>query len=224
MKKTIIALFLLGAFSGSAQSILDQLDASGGLYRDRPDGGYHEKAQGSPYINETFAVSEIAGLVGNVRTRYNAERDEIEIQNDQSQIFVLNKKDNFAKISNTYGKYVLRLVNYKNTSGDPVYGYLVELTTLNGISLLKRDKIILQKERQGKSSYDTYTPAKFVKAADDFYIELKDKSIIALPKNKKKFLELFPDKKDAITAFLKNNDYSMNEADMTKIVRFVATL
>lgn len=224
MKKTIIALLLLSAISASSQSVLDQLDASGGLYRDRPDGGYHEKAQGSPYISETFAISEISGVVGNVRTRYNAERDEVEIQNDQSQIFVLNKKDNFNKISNSYGKYVLRLVNYKNSDEQPVYGYLVEITALNGISLLKRDKILLQKERQGKSSYDSYTPAKFVKAKDEYYMELKDKSIIAIPKNKKKFIELFPEKKEALTAFLKNNDYSTDEADLTKIVRYVATL
>jgi len=224
MKKTIIALLFLSGITASAQSVLDQLDASGGLYRDRPDAAYHEKAQGSPYINETFAVSEIGGVVGNVRTRYNAERDEVEIQNDQNQIFVMNKKDNFSKISSSYGKYILRLVNYKTEDGKDVYGYLVEVTTLNGVSLLRRDKIVLQKERPGKSSYDTYTPAKFAKAKDEFYVELKDKSIIALPKNKKKFIELFPNQKEALTTFLKTNDYSLEEKDLIKVVRYLATL
>lgn len=67
-------------------------------------------------------------------------------------------------------------------------------------------------------------PAKYVKMDDTFFLKNKDKGTSKFPDNKKGLLKLFPDKKEAIESFLKENKIDFDsESDLMKIIDFIAT-
>ncbi|PWA06830.1 hypothetical protein [Flavobacterium psychrotolerans] len=227
-KKLSISMVLFICCIVSAQRIADKIDPnfSGALYRNGSlNSTYHEKTEGSPYLNEKFNYAEVSGIDQKLMVRYNAESDQIEVQIETNDVLILTKDDKFNLISINLGLTKMKLLNYKNLKGEDVYGYLVVLFDKNEVSLLRRDKIILQKEKQPKNSYDVYSPAKLVKANEEYYLETKDKKIIPMPQNKKQLLELYPEQKEAIIPFLKNNDLSFKtESDLIKITQFLSTL
>src|SRR5690606_17138349 len=109
--------------------------------------------------------------------------------------------------------------------GKDVKGYMLEKLNANGVSLLKKEQVILLPERQPVNGYGSYVPPKFEKGSDEYYLELKDKSVVAFPKNKKKLTELFADKKSDIDSFFKANKISFKtEHDMIAITKFSSML
>ncbi|WP_090082645.1 hypothetical protein [Halpernia frigidisoli] len=69
-----------------------------------------------------------------------------------------------------------------------------------------------------KSFYDTAQPASFLKADPIYFIQKNNAEIVELPNSKKKLIAAFPDKKDAINQYFKDNkgDFS-NKADLQKL-------
>ena len=228
MKKWIIttALFLM-VTSLKAQQLFDKLDpTSSTLFLNKVSSkSSGETIKGSPYLNEAFYPATIGAYDYVVMVRYNAEKDEIEVQNpDTKEAFVLPKEDRYGSIAARNIRYKLTLKHF-TLDDKPAYGYLTEVFTENGLTLLRRDWIRLQPERQPKNSYDHYEPAERIKAKEAYFLELKDQSIIAMPKNQKQLLKIYPDKKEAITAFLKSNSNSFKEAqDLILLVRFLSGL
>lgn len=180
------------------------------------------KAEGSPYYNDKFLHSEIAGIEAASRSRYNAEADQIEIEY-KDEIFALPKEERYNSVKIVNALY--KLHKYTNTNGEDTFGYLVELSSKNNVTLLRRDKIKLQKEKQATTGYSGYTPPKYIKANSDYYLQLKNSNIVEFPSSKKKLIELFKDKKSEIETFLKANDLSFkNENDMISITEFISKL
>lgn len=185
----------------------------------------YSEIKGTPYVFETFMLGKILGDNEDLMMRYNAVTDEVEIQKTENNNVTLLKDNQFSAILMNFGKYKLRLLNYKTHKNEGVYGYLVEVFNANDFSLLRRDKIILEAEKVAKTSFEPNYPAKFVKAKNEFYIEKKDKSVLPMPKNKKELEAIFPNQKEAIEAFFKNNNYSFKEEqDLIEISKFIATL
>ncbi|WP_310377942.1 hypothetical protein [Flavobacterium sp.] len=181
--------------------------------------------KGSPYIFDTFILGKIIGINQELMLRYNAFSDEIEIQKNETENDALLKDNLFDVVLINFEKYKLRLLNYINSKGEAVYGYLVELSNQNEVSLLRRDKIILENEKVPKTTFEPYYPAKFTKLKSEFYIETKDKRIIQMPKNKKELETLFPMKKEEITNHLKNSSFSLkDEKSLIEISKFIAKL
>ncbi len=183
------------------------------------------KPEGSPYMFNTFMLGKIIGINQDLMLRYNAFADEVEIQKTETENGAILKDLQFNIISMNFGKYKLRLLNYKNAKNEGVYGYLVEVFNANDFSLLRRDKIILENEKMPKTSFEPYYPAKFVKVKNEFYIEKKDKSVLPMPKNKKELEAVFPNQMGEIETFFKNKNYSFKEEqDLIEISKFIATL
>ena len=185
----------------------------------------YNDTEGTPYIFKEFMLTEIVGFDQKLMMRYNAEADEIEFKKNETETIILSKEELFNTVIMNFGKYKLRLLNYKTTKGEGIYGYLAEVTIAKDISLLRRDKIILEEARQPKTTFESYIPAKLVKAKSDYYLELKDKSIIAMPSSKKELIAIYPNKKEAITTYLKENNFSCkDENDLIKITEYISTL
>jgi hypothetical protein len=220
----------ISVLSVNAQNtILDRLDPthSGSFGRNNVFNKAKENILGTPYLNDKFNYAEISGVEGGFMMRYDAASDQVEIRDekDNDKVFILPKKDEFGSVNFKFNNYMLKLFNYTNDEKENQIGYLVELTTENGVSLLRRDKISLQEAKDAKNSYDKGSPPKYVKARDEYYLQLKDKSIIVFPKNKKTLQEAFPAKKEAIEAYIKTNKLSFkDEKDMAAITRFISTL
>lgn len=220
MKNILVSTLLLMFFNSYSQntvnpSITFELLAN-------KEGTGKVKAEGSPYYNDKFLHSEILGIEGSSRARYNAEADQIEIEY-KDEIFALPKDERYSSVKMINLHYVLH--RYVNSNGQDTFGYLIEVFSKDKVALLKKDRIKLQKEKQNTNGYSGYTPPKYVKLSPEYYLQLKNSNIVEFPSNKKSFINLFKDKKAPIEDFLKANDLSFkNEKDMEMIVQFIATL
>lgn len=228
MKKIafVSTLMLFISSSVSAQQLFDKFDNAGTLYRDKVVSGRHEEIEGSPYVDDKFTNVSISGVNGQVKSRYNAANDQVEIQDNEAKIYILPKENNYKTVSFYGGSYKLRLLEYTNSSDELVNGYLVELYSQNDVTLFRKDKIKLQAEKHSESSYGAaYSPPKYFKTKGEYYLQLKDGKTILMPKGKKQLQEILPAQKDAIATFFKANNYSFKEeADLIKIAEFVSTL
>lgn len=182
-----------------------------------------ENATGIPYINKAFALGNISGVEEAVLIKYNAYKDEMELNSGDDKVFILPKEKEFNTLTLKSGT-VYKFVEFDN-DGKNAKGYMVERFSNDNASLLKRERITLIPEKQPVNGYGSYVPPKFEKVADEYFIQLKDKNAVAFPKNKKKVIELFPSKKAEVEAYFKANKVSFKEeADMIKITQFIATL
>lgn len=232
MKKIFLsALFVLIFITSYGQARADLYNyfnstkAGVGSLMEKVGAKEKDNATGSPYILKTFSLGNINGVEGTILIKYNAYSDVIELNNGDDKVFILPKDQEFNTISLKISSHSYKLFNYRDINNEEVNGYLLEQVSENGISLLKREKIILIPEKQPQNGYGTFSPAKYERVADDYYLQLKEKNIVPFPKNKKKLQHLFTAQKDAIDAFFKTNDLSFKEEqDMVKITQFIATL
>lgn len=227
MKKTTLIMFsLLFSTVGFSQSqILDVIGGSqpGNLYRNAFVSIPLKDIEGTQYFNDNFKMGSIEGVIDNVFVRYNANTDEVEFKKNEA-VYNLSKKE---KVTSVYIKelnYKLRLLNYINSDRNEVNGYLVEVSSENGVSLLRRDKIVFVEAKTARNSYGEDVPAKFQKQDSEYYLELVDKKIVLFPKSKKDFIKLFPSQKDKIEDYFKKNDTSFkNEFKLIDLTKFIAT-
>ncbi len=230
MKKffLLFALYLISAPSSIAQrfdlyNYFNTTKAGVGSLMEKVGDKETENAIGIPYINKTFTLGNINGVEESVLIKYNAHLDEIELNNGDDKVFILPKDQEFNTITLKTGT-IYKFVEYNNDD-KKTKGYLVERFSQNDVSLLKREKIILIPEKQPVNGYGAYAPPKYERSDDEYFLQLKDKKVIAFPKNKKKVIEIFPSKKTEIEDYFKSNKLSFKEeADMIRITQFIATL
>ena len=182
----------------------------------------NSKISGSPYIVTVFTTGFVGENKQPFLLRYNAESDAIELKFDEENIYIIPKETKFTNIVIGVNRY--KLLNYTDLKGQFINGYLIEKT--NGtVALFKREKIVIKPEKIATTSYETSEPAKFIRGSDEYYLKLKDNTIVAFPKNKKGILELFPAQKQAIEDFVKTNKTSFsNEQDLVKLTQFITGL
>lgn len=181
------------------------------------------KAEGSPYPIKSFSHAKAGDVVQNAFVRYNACDDEFEFINSKNDTLILNKGAAFSTITTTYPKAVYQYVNYTEKNGKANTGYLINLYEKGGYILYKRQKINFYAASPAKSSYDTGSAAKFVPVKDTYFLKKNDGEISELPINRKGFLKLFPEKKEELETFIKQNDISFEkEQDFIRLIDFLA--
>lgn len=229
MKKILIAALCFVALSSQGQGFnvlegMDNAGSGGALFRNKVLDKTKEKISGSPFINDTFMASDVAGVQNVWLTRYNAFSDEVEISYDNS-IFVIPKDERYQTIYNKTENYKLQLMRFNAEKEEYVYGYLFELFTNDAIGIYKREQISLLEGREATNSYSVAQPPKYNRKSPEYYIKLNAEKTIPFPKNKKALIDLFSNNEDAVTNYLKQNRTSFkNEGDLIALTRFLATL
>ena len=229
MKKLLFnGLLLFSIVSNvNAQAILEKIApySSGVLFKNPNfDNRDFVKIEGSQYLNEDYKLAEVSGVTKKLLVRYNAMVDVIEVQDEGTKEFLLTKQSPYNTITIISNPNKIKLLNYKNKQGE-VYGYLSELYNKNNVILYRRDKIILQKALEARTTYQEAVPQKFVEIDDEYYLSLKNDMAIAVPKNKKELQNLFPMKKEEIAVYLKDNKFSLKyEKSIIEMVKFISRL
>jgi len=220
-----ILLFSLIVFNGNAQQVMDRMDptGSGALYRNNVlNQNENSKIEGSKYFDEEFRLAKVSGVPQQIMIRYDAMMDIIEVQSENKELFTLIKKAPCLSITILPYNNIIKLLNYETKEGE-VNGYLAELLSLNNVALLRRDRVSLQKEKKAANAYLSATPAKFVKTSDEYYLSLKNKTAIPMPKNRKELQNLFPTHTKEIADYLKQNDFSLkDEKNIIEMVKFIS--
>lgn len=175
----------------------------------------YDEIIGSPYLDKNFRDASVAKDYEKTSIRYNSYLDEIEFQKD-SKPLVLPKEEKFSKIELTLPKETLVLLE----TDDNLKGYFFEL--VNGkISLYKKIKTKFIDALPAANSYASDRAASF-KLLDPVYYIKTERSYIKKPKNQKEIIESFPDKKEALISFFKENKIKFDkEEDLKKTVIFL---
>lgn len=221
--RTAILLLSCYSFSQSLEKEVQPPDIAGKLFHNPPKG--NRKIQGSPYSNSMFSAAKVEKAAVQAYMRYNIVNDEFEFITPKNDTLILDKIEDFADITFTGTNKKYKLVPYTNNKNQLAYGYLINIYQKGYYTLFKKENIHFNEEKIAKTTLEMNMPAKYVKSDDTFYLKYKDQSANPFPNNKKGLVKLFPERKDTIEKFLKENKISIDEpSDMIKILDFLATL
>lgn len=175
----------------------------------------YEDIKGSPYIDPGFKIAKIAENYEEVPVRYNSYKDEVEFKKGEN-VQVLPKQAEFSKIT---FKSPQTTIVYLETN-DELKGYFTELVS-GKTTLLRKDKTIFRDEVPAPNSYAAGKPAEFRNQDSVYYIGTAN-GYIKKPKSQKDVIDAFPNLKDKINTFVKENKIKFNkEQDLKKFVVFL---
>lgn len=226
MKKIVSSIFLFAVISISAQANFSLANNGGFLPQDNailnkvnsPNAGKnlsYSDIQGTPYYGKGYSVAKFSGSNESAPARYNSFNDEIEFMKEDKP-YVLPKNNEFSTITFTNTREVIVRLD----TGDDLSGYFFELVDGKNI-LFKKIKTKFIDAVPAANSYATDRPAVFKAMEPVFYIKT-DQGFIKNPKNKKEILDQFPDKKDVLEKFFKENKIKFDkEEDLKKLVTFL---
>lgn len=234
MKRFITSAFLIIFYSINAQSYTPpngyQPSYSSALSVNSLGGGHavfgvksensnkvlkYDEIIGSPYFDKQFHLASVATDYEKASVRYNSYLDEIEFERDGKPL-VLPKEEKFSRIKFSNSNSTIVLLETK----DDLTGYFFELISGSN-ALYKKNKIKFIDAVPALNSYATDRPAIF-KILDPVYYIKTENGFIKKPKNQKEIIAQFPDKKEALSAFFKENKIKFDkEEDLKKLVTFL---
>lgn len=182
------------------------------------------KPQGSPYLNSIFSFVKVQSVEEKSKMRYNVYKDEFEFITAKNDTLILDKLEDFKDLTFVATNNKYKLVNYLNLDDKFQFGYLIDIYQKNDFGLLKKENIGLTDEKIAKTSLEQNMPAKYYKSSDNYFLKTKDK-IFEFPSSRKKLIKVFPDKKESIETFVKENKIDFDkDADKIKIIDFLSKL
>lgn len=227
MKKIIFTLALISTISINYSQQVIQIQGQSGAqsFMVSASNNKDEKALGSPYITEDFTLAKISLLKQkNYLVRYNAYYDEIEIKNDNNDVFFISKKRGYIVVNIVKENYSYHLFGYLDASNTLDFGYFIKLNDANTL-LLKKQIVSLIPKKPNTNGYSEEKPAQFKRQKDKYFIKKGDDNAIELPKNKKDIAKLFPEFEKDILSFIKKNEIKTNkEEHLIKLINFINTL
>ncbi|NBL65533.1 hypothetical protein GV828_10005 [Flavobacterium sp. NST-5] len=181
-----------------------------------------ESIDGSPYYNEEFKLAKISSVEQSVKARYNAYKDEIELDNGKGEYFILPKEEKFKDIK-TVNVPEYQYIELKDD--DKIEnGYAIVLTNVDQVMLLKRERIKYYPAEAASTSYSTAKRARYVTNKPIYYIKKNNEPAVPISK-KDNIISLFPDKKDDLNSFFKEQKISFKkEEDLVKLAQFLGTI
>lgn len=188
----------------------------------------NETAEGSPYVNEKYLPASISASEGDVfYVRYNAMDDVFEVKGDKNKAYALNRYRRDIVIEILPLKKSYQVHGYYDDHLNENFGYFVYLNNVNSKTILfKKERIIFIDEQKASTGYDSSKPAKFKRINDKYYVKLEgQKNLSELPSNKKALVKLFPNQKDNILKYIKENKIKTSkEGDLVELVNYINTL
>ena len=218
---TIIVLFLhLVSFSQS-QSFLVSI---GGKIFHNPTSETN-RILGTPYTQSKFAYAEIENIPDKHFMRYNAYGDNFEFITFKNDTLEMLKVDDYNNITFTNPHKKYSYLSYISNTKGRMKGYLVELYSNGSFSLYKKEAITYYAGKKARTSQESDLPASYSKVSYSYFFKTKTGNIIPFPESKKQLIKLYPDNKEGIEAFLKENKIDFDaDADRIKIIHFLSTL
>lgn len=171
---------------------------------------------GSPYLVKDFLIGQVEGFPDLFQIRYNAYLDEVQFKKDGALMAFL-KEPKYATINFSDTNQQLKLENY-NYNGQKVLGYLFVVSSNEDVKIYRKSSVVFQDFKAAKTSYDADKPANFRRIPDVYFIKKGTSDIVELPSNKNKLITMFPEKKEVINQYYKNNSVNLSEdVDLKKL-------
>lgn len=177
---------------------------------------------GNSYIEERFLPGDISNQKTSFLLRYNAYRDEMEVELDEKPYYLpLSSYYSITfKLSNKTYQVLDFKDKYSTTKGFFVVQYLGAK-----LSLFLKEKIKLYEEVPAKLGFKPYEPPKLGRIKDNFFVAGQDNTAIELPNKKKDILKLFSPKSDEIQKYVKDNKLGFKDKeDLIQILKYYNSL
>lgn len=217
---SFLFLFTTIGFSQSLEKEVQHPDIAGKLFRNQKNSA--AKPLGMPYSRKMFGFATVEKLNINAYMRYNIVNDEFEFITKKNDTLILDKIEDFSTIKFPEMRLKYILTPYVNR-GKLVYGYLIDFYDKGDFGLYKKENISFVEAKTAKTSLEINMPAKYSKIGDSYFLKTKE-TISEFPTNKKGLLKLFPDKKQILEDFVKENKIDFDEvSDQIKIIDYLAT-
>jgi hypothetical protein len=218
LKKSITFFVLLLTISFSVNAQAGRKGAEAQMLLNKTKGS-NSGVEGSPYSTSDFVSATILPINKPFLVKYDAYKDQMEVKKD-GNVLILNKhvKEYVIKLNGNNGTYkILATPPYR------ALGYFFVVSENQNISLYKKEVKNIEEEKAASYSNMSKTPAKFSKLKTEFYIKYSSEDVvIKLPRSKKQVINLFPDNKDQVKKFIKENNIKFSdEASLTKFVLFL---
>lgn len=182
-----------------------------------------EKATGTQYFNENFTLAQINADKTPVLVRYNAYTDELEVKvNDEIRILQPSSE---VVVQPTNAKYSYEYVQYINKEKVETQTYLMLISDNPNLKIYKKESVYLQPEQHPTGGYQKYKAPAYKKRDAEYYIKIKDGSVVYFEADKTGVMSLFPEKKNEIKDFMKENKISpSDEDDLPKLGAYLNTI
>lgn len=188
---------------------------------------YGPNTIGTPYMQKDFSTARIAQVNKVYLVRYNALTDEMEVKGgDDSEVLVISKQRNY-EINQHANNLKYRVLEKVDSEKENDLGYYISLEDDDNISLYRKQcKKLVKKKKSSYGSSASSITTEFKDMRCEFYIEKAHNGhAIKVPKKKKDFLALFPDKAVQISAFIKENRIKLNkEKSLKKLIKYINTI
>jgi len=181
-----------------------------------------QAATGSMFVNDKHMPAKVSNNDKTVLVRYNAYADNFEISDPISGTSKVlpSQSDVTITLNSTGETYTFQ--QYKTEKEEIKNGYLSIVSDKPNVKIYKRERIYLQPEVFPASSYQTYKPANYKKADDEFYIKIKDQDAAVFFSGKKDLAKLVPAKSKEVLDFIKKNKLDLEkEGDLEQVGAFL---
>ncbi|MCU7617858.1 hypothetical protein NZ698_11665 [Chryseobacterium sp. PBS4-4] len=222
MKIIPLLLFAIGTSISGQNVSFDQSDRSimirNGVFSESEK---DSKILGSQFFTESYIDAEIVNANANVKAKYNAFKDEVEVLKDEKG-FIISKIPEYKVVKFLPTNEYLELVKYYDEKGNETEGYLFQVAKKGDVVLYKKEKITLEKGRAATSSYDSDVPSKYKRQSPKYFITDEGGKILQFPDNKKRVIDLFPSKKSQIEEYIKAKKPNFSqEADVINFLKAI---
>jgi len=161
---------------------------------------------GSVYINDKFQPGkvQIDDKAFDAFIRYNAYKDEFEIQNQAGEITTVLRRDNVVV---QMGPETYEIYSFIDEDGNKRQGYLQKMNEGKNL-LLVRKNIELIPRREATSTYSMDQPPK-LELETQYFIKVSGKPAEPIRLKKKDILRLIPD--EDFKEYVKENDLKLKD-------------
>lgn len=176
----------------------------------------YESVEGSPYHDQRLVMGLIISLKGDSLQkymRYDSYSEEMEFV-DENQLLVLKNPEAIKEIYLNGNTYVYRIFSNKDIHSG---GFLIRLS--NGkYPLYKRNYVIFEDEKPGKTPYHKTEPNRFTEKGPLYYYSDNGTSLREFDGSKSDLKTLFGDEYDYFEEYIDSNKLKIRkEEDLIKL-------
>jgi len=178
---------------------------------------------GSPYLNDDFIEGAVfttskTQYVG-VPLRYNIYNDQIEFQLGENPVQALAAPETVEMVQ--FGDFMFEYIPYANAKKIKRGFFIVE--EKGNATLYSKPQVVFENAKK-PAAYQDAKPAQFIKRPDEYYIRVGKEPAMLMAK-KKDLEEIFPDRKDEISGFIRKNKVKPKNPELLKeLVQFYNAL
>lgn len=230
IKKSFIVFILLNSISGYCQQ-KDIEPINMELSIDRLNSYFSsltsidltsKELVGSSYINKDFLPGKISNQETVYSFRYNAYKDEMEVQFKGKSYYLPLKSYYFITFININKVYQVLECKVKDITNK---GFFVVISKGEKMSLFRKEKIKFYEEVPAKLGFKPYEPPKLDRVKDKLYFGFKNNTAIEIPKKKKDILKLFTNNAKEVESYAKKNKLRFKkQKDLVEIVKYYNSL